>query len=275
MTASLELAPAEAQHRFNRVFRRFLGVFATSERPLVLFLDDLQWADLASLQLLQHLLTHPETPPVLLIGAYRDNEVSPSHPLMLALEELRRAGARMSELKLEPLSLQDTRRLVADTLPGAGSQVIDPLAALARRYADWLTANAQADIADVCVTAGTGRAHFEHRAALVVDSVEGAAELLSGLAEDRLGPGAVRGVCGDPPKTAWLFTGQGSHYPGMARELFGEASDHTATAYNELASLNQDLGEYWEFSDTGLMPVDLSNEAYKFGVNYFIYGLTH
>ena len=72
----------------------------------------------------------------------------------------------------------------------------------------------------MCFTAGVGRSHFEHRAALVVDSVQGARELLAGLAENRLGPGAVRGVCGDPPKTAWLFTGQGSQYPGMARELF-------------------------------------------------------
>ncbi len=127
-----ELPPSEAQHRFNRVFRRFLGVFATAERPLVVFLDDLQWADLASLQLLQHLLTHPETPPVLLIGAYRDNEVSPSHPLTLALEELRKAGARMTDLQLEPLSLEEVQRLVADTLPGAGAGVVAPLAALAR-----------------------------------------------------------------------------------------------------------------------------------------------
>ncbi|HYO58708.1 trifunctional serine/threonine-protein kinase/ATP-binding protein/sensor histidine kinase [Archangium sp.] len=126
------LPASEAQHRFNRVFRRFLGVFATSEHPLVVFLDDLQWADLASLQLLQHLLTHPETPPVLLVGAYRDNEVSPSHPLALMLEELGKAGARMTDLQLEPLSLEEVQRLVADTLPGAGAEVIRPLAALAR-----------------------------------------------------------------------------------------------------------------------------------------------
>ncbi|ABM11841.1 type I polyketide synthase [Mycolicibacterium vanbaalenii] len=96
----------------------------------------------------------------------------------------------------------------------------EALTALARRYESWLTAHPDADIADVCYTAGAGRSHFEHRAALVVDSVDGARDLLAGLAEDRLGPGAVRGVCGDPPKTAWLFTGQGSQYPGMARELF-------------------------------------------------------
>ncbi|HYI01856.1 serine/threonine-protein kinase PknK, partial [Hyalangium sp.] len=126
-----ELPAAEALHRFNRVFRRFLGAFATSEHPLVLFLDDLQWADLASLQLLQHLLTHPETPPVLLIGTYRDTEVSPSHPLTLLLGELRKAGARMTDLQLEPLSLEDIQRLVADTLPGAGAEILEPLSVLA------------------------------------------------------------------------------------------------------------------------------------------------
>jgi len=96
----------------------------------------------------------------------------------------------------------------------------EALMSMAQRYEAWLEAHPEADITDVCFTAGVGRSHFEHRAALVVDSVQGARELLAGLAESRLGPGAVRGVCGDPPKTAWLFTGQGSQYPGMARELF-------------------------------------------------------
>lgn len=91
---------------------------------------------------------------------------------------------------------------------------------LAQRYSTWLSEHPDADLADVCFTAGAGRSHFEHRAALVVDSVQQAHELLTGLAENRLGPGAVRGECGDPPKTAWFFTGQGSQYPGMARELF-------------------------------------------------------
>src|SRR6478609_5226580 len=96
----------------------------------------------------------------------------------------------------------------------------EALAALAQRYAAWLDAHPDVDIADVSFTAGAGRSHFEHRAALVVDSVQGARELLVGLAENRLASGAVRGECGDAPKTAWLFTGQGSQYPGMARELF-------------------------------------------------------
>ena len=98
------------------------------------------------------------------------------------------------------------------------------LVALAKRYAAWLDAYPKVDITDVCFTAGAGRSHFEHRAALVVDSgggaIQGARELLAELAENRLRPGVVRGECTDAPKTAWLFTGQGSQYPRMARELF-------------------------------------------------------
>ncbi|PTL76364.1 trifunctional serine/threonine-protein kinase/ATP-binding protein/sensor histidine kinase [Vitiosangium sp. GDMCC 1.1324] len=127
-----EVPPSESQHRFNRVFRQFLGVFATAEHPLVLFLDDLQWVDLASLQLLQHLLTHPEAPPILLLGAYRDNEVSPSHPLMQMMEGLFKSGAKVTALQLEPLSLEEVRQLVTDTLPGADEEIVEPLSVLVR-----------------------------------------------------------------------------------------------------------------------------------------------
>ncbi|WP_082973512.1 type I polyketide synthase [Mycobacterium sp. E2327] len=96
----------------------------------------------------------------------------------------------------------------------------EALVALVQRYGEWLNAHPKVDIADVCFTAGAGRSHFEHRAALVVDSVQGAREALAELAENRMRPGVVRGECTDPPTTAWLFTGQGSQYPGMARELF-------------------------------------------------------
>ncbi|PTL84604.1 ATP-binding sensor histidine kinase [Vitiosangium sp. GDMCC 1.1324] len=124
------LPPVEARNRFNRVFQRFLGVFATPERPLVLFLDDLQWADLASLELLQYLATHPDSPPLLLIGAYRDNEVSPSHPLTRTLSEARKAGAKLEDIHLGPLTLEQTRQLVADTLPGASAELVAPLSSL-------------------------------------------------------------------------------------------------------------------------------------------------
>lgn len=96
----------------------------------------------------------------------------------------------------------------------------EALAALADRYRAWLTTHPDADLADLCLTAGTGRSHFEHRAALVVDSVDTALQGLSELAENRLRPGVVRGEHTHHPTTAWLFTGQGSQYPGMARELF-------------------------------------------------------
>jgi predicted ATPase/signal transduction histidine kinase/tRNA A-37 threonylcarbamoyl transferase component Bud32 len=126
-----QLSPGEAQHRFHRVLRQFLGVFATPEHPLVVFLDDLQWADLASLQLLQQHLSQPEMPPVMWIGAYRDNEVSPAHPLVPVLEEIRKAGARMTHLRLAPLSPEQVERLVGDTLPGARAELVTPLSALA------------------------------------------------------------------------------------------------------------------------------------------------
>ncbi|ORV36772.1 type I polyketide synthase [Mycobacterium conspicuum] len=118
----------------------------------------------------------------------------------------------------EPAATQDSDAPV--TVLPLSARAPEALAALAQRYADWLEAHPDADITDVAFTAGVGRSHFEHRAALVVDSVAEARQLLAGLAENQVGRGAVRGVCGDPPKTAWLFTGQGSQYPGMARELF-------------------------------------------------------
>jgi len=94
------------------------------------------------------------------------------------------------------------------------------LTQLADRYRRWLTAHPEASLADICITAGTARAHLEHRAALVVDSRESAIELLGALADDRPAPGLVRGESHDTPKTAWLFTGQGSQYTGMAEELY-------------------------------------------------------
>ncbi|WNG56800.1 AAA family ATPase [Archangium gephyra] len=124
------LPSGEAQHRLRKVVRQFLGVFATQEHPMVVFLDDLQWADLASLQLIEQLLSRPETPPVLWMGAYRDNEVSASHPLVPVLETVRKAGARVTDLRLEPLNVEQVEQLVGDTLPGAGGEVVAPLSAL-------------------------------------------------------------------------------------------------------------------------------------------------
>ena len=94
------------------------------------------------------------------------------------------------------------------------------LTALAQRYSAWLAAHPEAPIADVCHTAGAGRSQFEHRAAVVANSVHEARMLLDDLVTNRLRPGVLRGECADPPTTAWFFPGQGSQYPGMARELF-------------------------------------------------------
>jgi PAS domain S-box-containing protein len=124
-----DLPPQDAQNRFQVVFRRFLGAFARPEHPLALFLDDLQWLDAASLELLEHLITDPDVRHILLVGAYRDNEVSPSHPLMRTLDAVRKAGARMQEIVLAPLGLDDVVCLLADSLH-CDRESAHPLAAL-------------------------------------------------------------------------------------------------------------------------------------------------
>ena len=124
-----ELPPQEARARFQLVFQRFLGAFARPEHPLALFLDDLQWLDTATVELLGRLITDPDVRHVLLIGAYRDNEVSSSHPLMRTLAAIRDAGARTQEIVLAPLGLDDVERLVAGALH-CGPDSAAPLALL-------------------------------------------------------------------------------------------------------------------------------------------------
>jgi predicted ATPase len=111
-----QLEPTESQNRFNRVFQRFIRVFAQQSHPLVLFLDDLQWADSASLKLIQLLTTDIDSQYLLMIGAYRDNETSPTHPLILTLEEIQKTGATVNNIILETLSLTTVNQLVTDTL---------------------------------------------------------------------------------------------------------------------------------------------------------------
>jgi len=124
-----DLPPQEARNRFQLVFRRFLGAFARPEHPLALFLDDLQWLDTATLELLERLITDRDVRHLLLIGAYRDNEVSSSHPLMRTLAAIRDAGARAQEIVLAPLGLDDVERIVADALH-CGPNSAGPLALL-------------------------------------------------------------------------------------------------------------------------------------------------
>ena len=112
----VELPPQEARGRFQLVFRRFLGAFARPEHPLALFLDDLQWLDTATLELLERLITDRDVRNVLFIGAYRDNDVSSAHPLMQTLTAIRTDGAKVQEIALAPLGLDDVARLVSDSL---------------------------------------------------------------------------------------------------------------------------------------------------------------
>ncbi|MGL5508093.1 MAG: AAA family ATPase, partial [Microcoleaceae cyanobacterium] len=109
-----ELSGSAAQNRFNLLFQKFIEVFTQKEHPLVIFLDDLQWVDSASLQLIKLLMA--EKSYLLLLGAYRDNEVSPAHPFVLTVEDLRKSGVNINTITLAPLSFQDTNHLVADTL---------------------------------------------------------------------------------------------------------------------------------------------------------------
>jgi predicted ATPase len=121
-----DLPPQDRQARFQLVFRRLLGVFARPEHPLVLFLDDLQWLDAATLELIAHLITEPEVRHLMLVGAYRGNEVDSSHPLMRTLEMLRKAGARVEEIVVAPLEPDDVETAGASagqataTLKGSG-----------------------------------------------------------------------------------------------------------------------------------------------------------
>ena len=135
------------------------------------------------------------------------------------IEEAPPLGATADEYSTGDIAESDEPDEPVEVLP-LSARSPQALAALAQRYVEWLNAHPKVDIAEVCCTAGIGRSHFDHRAAVVVDSVQSAREALADLAENRMRPGVLRGECTDPPTTAWLFTGQGSQYPGMARELF-------------------------------------------------------
>ncbi|MEH1799177.1 MAG: AAA family ATPase [Nostoc sp.] len=125
-----ELSGSAAQNRFNLLFQKFIQIFTTKEHPLVIFLDDLQWADLASLKLIQLLMCESTLSSVseeteqmyeiqgslLLIGSYRDNEVSKAHPLYFTLQEIEQAGAIINTIALAPLNQGDLNHLIADTL---------------------------------------------------------------------------------------------------------------------------------------------------------------
>ncbi|PZO37910.1 MAG: serine/threonine protein kinase [Pseudanabaena frigida] len=111
-----EVGATEAQNRFNRVFQQFIRVFCSKDRPLAIFLDDLQWVDSATLKLIELIMLDEQIQSLFLIGAYRDNEVNPTQPLVLTLERLRKQGAVLQEIVLAPLTLEPLSQLLAETL---------------------------------------------------------------------------------------------------------------------------------------------------------------
>ena len=118
-----ELGPTEAQNRFNLVLGNFIRVFCSVEHPLAIFLDDLQWADSATLKLIELMMGDDQSEYLFLIGAYRDNEVDRTHPLMMMIEGLRKQEAAISQIALKPLALNHIAQLIADTLNRKPRQV--------------------------------------------------------------------------------------------------------------------------------------------------------
>ncbi len=112
----IALPPHEGKTRVQLAFRQFIGVFARPEHPLALFLDDLQWLDAATLDFLEDLLVHQDLAHLLVVGAYRDNEVDLMHPLMRRLSAIRQAGGTVREIQLKPLGSDDLAHMITDTL---------------------------------------------------------------------------------------------------------------------------------------------------------------
>lgn len=111
-----DLASSEVHNRFHLVFHEFLKVFATRQHPLTIFLDDLQWADSASMRWIQLLLTDQMIPYLLLLGTYREETDQPSYSLAVLVDHVRQAGTAFQEIKLEPLSVNALNDLVSETL---------------------------------------------------------------------------------------------------------------------------------------------------------------
>ena len=126
------LGPSESQNRFNLVFQNFIRVFCKPEHPLVIFLDDLQWVDSATLNLIDLMMTDENTQYLFFIGAYRDNEVEPTHPWMMTIERLRNKGAIIQQITLAPLEIEHITHMIAETL-SSDSSTVKPLADLVVR----------------------------------------------------------------------------------------------------------------------------------------------
>lgn len=101
----LELGEKELENRFPLIFKKFIRVFASKQHPLVIFIDDLQWADTASLNLIEGLINNEDTQYLLLIGAYRDENLNSTHPMMMTIDSLRKSGIFVKQISLTTLDL--------------------------------------------------------------------------------------------------------------------------------------------------------------------------
>ena len=126
------LDTSESQNRFNLYFQRFLKVFCEKEHPLVIFIDDLQWADLPSLNLIEQLMSNSDNQYFLMLGAYRNNEVSSTHPLVNTLNKIKQGKVIVNEISLSPLKFTHINQLIADTL-SCSSEISKPLAKLIKK----------------------------------------------------------------------------------------------------------------------------------------------
>nr|MCU0536284.1 AAA family ATPase [Hydrococcus sp. Prado102] len=124
-----ELGATAAQNRFNLVFKNFIRVFGSAKHPLVIFLDDLQWADSASLKLIELIMTDTDLEYLFLIGSYRDNEIHSTHPLTITLDKLRQQGTIINQIILKPLDCDRINQLIVDTL-NSDTEYVQPLAEL-------------------------------------------------------------------------------------------------------------------------------------------------
>lgn len=111
-----DLGSEESQNRFALVFKNFISVFAKREHPLVLFLDDLQWADSASINLLEKIILDKEIQSLYIIGAYRENEIGLSHPLNRIINTAQDAEQTTNTIALGPVNLEQLQKLIAETL---------------------------------------------------------------------------------------------------------------------------------------------------------------
>jgi len=109
-----ELQPQKAQERLRELFQKFVNLFSTHDHPLVLFIDDMQWADPGSLYLLEEIISDKRAGHLLMLLAYRDNEVDPLHPFAMMVEDCRTRGASIETLPITPLQPKDVQNYVEE-----------------------------------------------------------------------------------------------------------------------------------------------------------------